>query len=173
MVSRVPLHRCVQLRTWPQTWFQAKVSYDVEIWCTIGHYVHSWNWGKLGFKTSWDWGLVKAWSHTMKHLFIKSVFLGKLEVILVVLQSKFLPWCFGASKIYIYPKVAFIMAQTILKSLVGPKRWKLKEVAINVDNFFIGAHGNFMQTRIPLTNVPKQARYHPCDTIPFVSYSLG
>ncbi len=70
------------------------------------------------------------------------------------------------------------MAQTILKSLVGPKgcknkRWKVKEVAINVDNFFIGAHGNFMQTRIPLTNVPKQARYHAYDTIPFVSCSLG
>jgi len=43
----------------------------------------------------------------------------------------------------------------------------------------IGAHGSFMQTwipiqtMVPLINVPKQARYHPYDTIPFVSCSLG
>jgi hypothetical protein len=27
------------------------------------------------------------------------------------------------------------------------KRWKIKEVDTNVENFFIGAHGNYMQTK--------------------------
>jgi hypothetical protein len=40
------------------------------------------------------------------------------------------------------------LAQAILASMVGPKGWKIKKVDINVNNFFIGAHGNSMQTRV-------------------------
>ncbi len=45
------------------------------------------------------------------------------------------------------------LAQAILASMVEPKRckskrWKIKEVDTNVDNFFIGAHGSSMQKRV-------------------------
>jgi flagellum-specific peptidoglycan hydrolase FlgJ len=45
------------------------------------------------------------------------------------------------------------LAQAILASMVGPKgckskRWKIKKVDTNVNNFFIGAHGSSMQTRV-------------------------
>jgi hypothetical protein len=45
------------------------------------------------------------------------------------------------------------LPQANFASMVGPKgckskRWKIKKVDTSVDNFFIGAHRSFMQTRV-------------------------
>ncbi len=51
---------CAWARWTPQIWM--KFYYCVEVWCTLSYYVHTWNWTKMGSRTSWGWRLVLGYA---------------------------------------------------------------------------------------------------------------